>query len=400
MTKSAGIAVPRSGLRWGRQGAAAALMVTVASAAWADVPSVLQAGEGDAPPGYNEPSYFDPDYAGDDGLVSYNDPFAGQSDAALKAKVAPLQQTTLNNILNLTGIGGDADGVPVRGTKSTQWKGVIGRRDTFGGPAKDPITGRTNFGSEEFIGDAFYATVDKKRWDEFVDETGARRERLEDSIADGVRDVRGSLQSTVSGTNPRFDREAYEQLDRDLMLLESDMRRERNILQEEMKRANDRFLSTALRYEQQMNDEEKAFWQTAIIVTATAGVGVTGLAAGGMTGPTMLMTETGSGVAFTSIYSIADLAAMTSMSYLQAITFAQALVGTLEKSSASPAVKRSVLEKMKMAQAPINAVKGAYDASVEDIRRLENLRSNLGQAKQINQSLYHRQTGQGLRCNV
>lgn len=400
MTKSTGIAVPRSGLRWRRKGAAAALMVTVASAAWADVPSVLEAGEGEAPPGYNEPSYFDPDYAGDDGLVSYNDPFAGQSDAALKAKVAPLQKTTLNNILNLTGIGGDADGVPVRGTKSTQWKGVIARRDTFGGPAKDPITGRTNFGSEEYIGDAFYATVDKKRWDQFVEETGARRERLEDSIEDGVRDVRGSLQSTVSGTNPRFDRQAYEQLDRDLMLLESDMRRERNILQEEMKRANDRFLSAALRYEQQMNDEEKAFWQTAIMVTATAGVGVAGLAAGGMTGPAMVLTETGSGVAFTSTYSIADLAATGVFAGFQSAAMTTALISTMERMAGRSPAARSALEKMKMAQAPINAVKGAYDASVEDINRLENLRSNLGQARQINQSLYHRQTGQGLRCNV
>ncbi|MFN4089791.1 MAG: hypothetical protein ACK4QW_12225 [Alphaproteobacteria bacterium] len=381
-------------------GGGAALMITVASAAWADVPSVLQARDGGAPPGYNEPSYFDPDYKGDQGLVSYNDPFKGQSDAALKAKIAPLQKTTLNNIFNLSGIGGQSDGVPVRGTKSTQWKGVIAQRDTFGGPAKDALTGRTNFGSEEFIGDAFYSTIDKKRWDQFVEETSARRERLEGSIRDGVRDVRGSLESTLSGTNPRFDREAYEQLDRDLMLLESDMRRERNILQEEIKRANDRFLGLALRYEQQMNDEEKAFWQTAIIVTVTAGVGVTGLAAGGMTGPAMVMTETSSGVAFTSAYSIADLAAAGVFAGFQGAGLTTALIATMERMVGRSPAGRSALEKMKMAQAPINAVKGAYDASVEDINRLQNLRSNLGQARQINQSLYHRQTGQGLRCNV
>lgn len=396
MRKNAEIATSHRELPWRRVGVASALMITVASAAWADVPSELQAGEGGAPPGYYDP--VNPD---GDGLVSYNDPFKGQSDAALKAKIAPIQQTTLRNISNLTNIGGKSDGVPVRGTKSTQWKSVIRGRDSFGGPATDAITGRTNYGSEEFIGDAFFATVDTQRWNRFVEETSARRERLEDSIQEGVSDVRRSINSTVGGTDPTFDGAAYEQLDRDLELLESDIRRERNILQDELKTANDRFLSTALYYEQQMNDEEKAFWQNAIFITASAGVGAVGVAAGGMTSAGgIAFTETGSGIAFAHGYTIADVVAVHGLTAVESVVFMEAVIATMGRMAGPAPVKRSALEKMKLAQAPIKAVKGAYDASIEDIQRLEQLRGELGQAKQIHRSLYHRRTGIGLNCKV
>ncbi len=356
----------------------------------ADVPSVLMAQGGGSPPGYNEPTYFDPDYVGDQSLVSYNDPFAGQSDAALKAQIAPLQQTSLNAIFNLSGIGGQSDAVPVRGTKSTQWKGVIGSRDTFGGPAIDPLTGRTNTGSEEFIGDAFYSTVDRQRWDQFVTETTARRERLEGSIQNNVRKVQTSLQSTITGANPQFDSAAYDGLDRDLALLEGDLRRERNILQEELKNANDKFLGYALMYEQQMNEEEKAFLQHALFMTLSAGVGAGGMVAGGLSG-------TGA-AAIAPTLSLADWATIGGISSLQTSTVFLGVVEKMDQLAGSSPAHRSALEKMRLAQAPIKAVKGAYDASVQDIQRLQGLRNDLKQAKQVNQSLYYRATG-GLQCS-
>jgi hypothetical protein len=57
----------------------------------ADVSDVLQADPNSgAPPGYDNQHYTDPDFQPDQGLLSYNDPYAGQSDEALKAKIGPL----------------------------------------------------------------------------------------------------------------------------------------------------------------------------------------------------------------------------------------------------------------------------------------------------------------------
>ncbi|MCG8354605.1 MAG: hypothetical protein MI920_03455 [Kiloniellales bacterium] len=85
----------RRGLLLGSVGILAAGIATNAPA---DVPDVLSAQGGGAPAGYDTQHYQDPDYQPDQGLLSYNDPFAGQSDEALKAKVGPLnKQSVFNN---------------------------------------------------------------------------------------------------------------------------------------------------------------------------------------------------------------------------------------------------------------------------------------------------------------
>ena len=74
----------------------ASVLASVAGApALADIPDALSAQGGGAPPGYDTEHYQDPDYQPDQALLSYNDPFAGQSDDALKAKIGDLDRQTV-----------------------------------------------------------------------------------------------------------------------------------------------------------------------------------------------------------------------------------------------------------------------------------------------------------------